>query len=279
MSPLFALGLGAGPSVRAQEPAPAEPAKKEEPAPPVAPPAAAPAADPVKVEKVLEAELKFPEKYPEAPGIFLTVSKANPEFTVTKAELVKVWDAAAAPMESSEGSPGKAEGAHAEKALQGEMEGILMWGPYQELEAGVYYAVFRFRLDNAPRPGSILFLDVCHKTCTTSGERLAAEKLEKEKWLEVAVPFYLPVKKPLEYRFWPGGNVVSVDRVYVYKLEPGKRAKPEPGTIIPLGIPIPNRPQNVLSPHDRNAGMIDAVGYLPGTTIRCPYSRKMFIIP
>lgn len=237
------------------------------------------AEEPPKVETVAAAELKFSAKYPEAPGIFLTASKANSNLTVTKAELVKVLDAAVAPMENAGGAAVKVEGAHAEKALQGQMDGILMWGPYQDLEPGVYFVVYRFRLDDVAIPGSTCFADVCHKASTSSGERLAVEKLVQDKWVEVAVPVFVPVKKAFEFRFWPGGNAFTVDRIYVYKLDPGKRAKPEPGTVIPLGLPVQGRPQVALSPHDPNSGQIDIAGYLPGTAIRCPYTGKMFLVP
>ncbi|MDB6071485.1 MAG: hypothetical protein JWL81_2656 [Verrucomicrobiales bacterium] len=237
------------------------------------------AEEPLKVETVAAAELKFSAKYPEAPGIFLTASRTNSNLTVTKAELVKVLDAAVAPMENAGGAAVKVEGAHAEKALQGRMDGILMWGPYQDLEPGVYLMVYRFRLDADPIPGSTCFADVCHKASTSSGERLAVEKLVQDQWVETAVPVFVPVKKAFEFRFWPGGNSFTVDRIYVYKVDPGKRAKPEPGTVIPLGLPVQGRPQVALSPHEPNSGQIDIAGYLPGTAIRCPYTGKMFLVP
>ena len=47
---------------------------------------------------------------------------------------------------------------------------------------------------------------------------------------------------------------------------------------IPYGIPVPNKPGFVTSPHS-SAGYVDVRGFPPGTEVKDPYSGKIFLVP
>ena len=46
-----------------------------------------------------------------------------------------------------------------------------------------------------------------------------------------------------------------------------------------IGIPVPDRPGMIKSPHAPEAGSIDARGLKPGTKIRCPFTSKIIKVP
>ena len=228
-------------------------------------------------------ELTFPETATEAAGVFQRVAaqKLVAELSIGKADLVSVYNAAEAPLKNR-GMAEKEEGSFAPDALTGSM-GILLWGPYAEFDAGNYLVVYRYKLlEPAAGPGEKVFLDVSHDACTRSGIRLEPEELIAGKWIETAVPVFLADKKDLEFRFWPAGNRMAVDQIYVFRVTP--RAAESGKTVqqaeeIPLAVPVPDRPGTVRSPHLENSGMIDVSGLASGTRVRCPYTGKYFRVP
>ena len=84
-----------------------------------------------------------------------------------------------------------------------------------------------------------------------------------------------PIK--LEFRFWPGGNTCAVDRIYVFKVEPGASPKKPPE--LPPGRPVEGRNDVVRSPHTTSSGMIDITGLKKGDKVLCPYTGKYFQVP
>ena len=60
---------------------------------------------------------------------------------------------------------------------------------------------------------------------------------------------------------------------------------PDAGTTPPVaedykfGVPVPGRPGMIRSPHNPDAGLIDARGLKPGTKIRCPFTSKVIKVP
>ena len=52
-----------------------------------------------------------------------------------------------------------------------------------------------------------------------------------------------------------------------------------PRSKLPIGIPVRGKRGFLISPHAPNAGMVDAVGIPRGTTVECPYSGNLFIVP
>jgi len=47
----------------------------------------------------------------------------------------------------------------------------------------------------------------------------------------------------------------------------------------PSGIPISGKPGLVKSPYAQYAGEVDVKGIPSGTTVKCPYTGKIFIVP
>lgn len=137
---------------------------------------------------------------------------------IGKAELFKVFDATTAPMRHNAGEPGIIEGAYSERALIGISRSIMLWGPYQSFEPGRYLVVYRFQFLDEAAGNKSCFLDVCHKAVTFSGRRPEAAAIPAHVWNEVAVPLGVPQNMPFEFRFWPEGKQVAVDRIYLYRL-------------------------------------------------------------
>ncbi|MFN2540854.1 MAG: hypothetical protein ABR514_01625 [Chthoniobacterales bacterium] len=50
-------------------------------------------------------------------------------------------------------------------------------------------------------------------------------------------------------------------------------------TEFPTAKPVPGRPGLVYNPFDPNAGYIDVSGYAPGSKVKDPDSKKIFIVP
>jgi hypothetical protein len=63
--------------------------------------------------------------------------------------------------------------------------------------------------------------------------------------------------------------------------EPNKPATPpaSAGASMPYGIKVPSKPGFVLSPHDKNARIVDVQGIPSGTKVKCPYTQKTFLVP
>jgi hypothetical protein len=47
----------------------------------------------------------------------------------------------------------------------------------------------------------------------------------------------------------------------------------------PTGIAIPGKPGRVKSPYAQYAGEVDVSGIPSGTTVKCPFTGKIFIVP
>jgi hypothetical protein len=53
----------------------------------------------------------------------------------------------------------------------------------------------------------------------------------------------------------------------------------EPETF-PVGLPVEGREGMVRSPyHDKEGGFVDVAGMPSGSKVRCPYSKKIFLVP
>ncbi len=223
-------------------------------------------------------ELTFSTEYREAPGILDTVAQ-QPLVSagrIAHAKLAKVFDAANPPMKNG-GAVDEVSGSHAAKAVVGD-DGIMLWGPYAKFQPGHYLVVYRFKLIPAAPAAGTIFLDVAHNACTRSGTRLDATKQPAGKWQEIAIPVYLPEAKDLEFRFWPGGNMTAIDRIYVFQVTPTAPEPPAPAEL-PAGRIVEGRTGVLRSPHTDDQGMIDVSGLASGALARCPYTGKFFRVP
>jgi hypothetical protein len=208
---------------------------------------------------------------------------------VQKAGWHAVFSAVAAPMQHADEAPEDEvwrlkrqtlDGAHAPEVLRGNFPPIMLWGPYEELPAGRFIVIYRFMVVSQPQEASTLFFDVCHDACTRSGIRVAAREFPVNEWREVAVPVDLPEPKQLEFRFWPDGADVALDRIYVFRATSSAELPPDPtDASLPSGIPVPENKKVLLSPHTADSGQIDVSGLASGTRVRCPYTGKHFRVP
>jgi hypothetical protein len=224
-------------------------------------------------------ELTFTTDYREALSIIDTVAQQPlvADERITQAKLLKVYDASNPPLKHGGEVADEMEGSNAPKVLVGK-DGILLWGPYTQLDAGHYLIVYRFKLLPAVPAAGTLFLDVAHNACTRSGLRLDAAKQPTGKWQEIAVPVHLPEAMKLEFRFWPDGNMTAIDRIYVFQVTPGAPDRPA-GPELPAGRPVAGRADVLRSPHTDDQGMIDVSGLASGARVRCPYTGKYFRVP
>jgi hypothetical protein len=56
-------------------------------------------------------------------------------------------------------------------------------------------------------------------------------------------------------------------------------APPSPAAEFPTAKPVPGKPGYVFDPFDSNGGYIDVSGYAPGSKVKDPTSKKIFIVP
>ena len=60
---------------------------------------------------------------------------------------------------------------------------------------------------------------------------------------------------------------------------PSARTASTGQTEFPTAKPVPGRPGLVYNPFDPNGGYIDVSGYTPGSKVKDPDSKKIFIVP
>lgn len=223
--------------------------------------------------------LKFPLKNEEAGAVYSSIARQDlvRDFTLTKATLVQVYDAVAKPLQHTGSKAGTLSGSYAQEVLRGSSGAMMLWGPYTEFEKGNYFVVYRYQVLEEGSKGTFFF-DVAHNACTRSGVRLDAGKVPFGKWLEMAVPVHLTQKTKLEFRFWPAGIPVALDRVYVFKVKGEAKDDSTVGSL-PEGRVVEWRTDVVRSPHTNDNGLIDISGLRKGAKVRCPYTGRFFRVP
>lgn len=167
-----------------------------------------------------------PAGLPEGLPVLQSAVKNRPELMVgvDRVELIRAFDAASPPMKTTGGKADTREGSYAPEVLySGDPNAIMLWGPYVKLEKGRYLVTYRFRFEGEPQPPptDTAFLDVAHKAVTGSARKPPAADTPTGAWMEWAVPLAVPDQREFEFRFWPNGRAVAVDRIYVFRLYSG----------------------------------------------------------
>ena len=72
-----------------------------------------------------------------------------------------------------------------------------------------------------------------------------------------------------EAKFTPTITVLRASAV------PPEKAKGD----MPYGIPVPGRKGMVISPYLPEGNYIDVSGFAPGSAVKDPYTRKIFLVP
>jgi hypothetical protein len=167
-----------------------------------------------------------PAGLPEGLPVLQSAVKNRPELMVgvDRVELIRAFDAVSPPMKTTGGKAAAREGSYAPEVLySGNPNAIMLWGPYAKLEKGRYLVTYRFRFEGEPQqpPLDMAFLDVAHKAVTNSARKPPAADTPTAAWVEWAVPVSVPDQREFEFRFWPNGRLVAVDRIYVFRLYSG----------------------------------------------------------
>ena len=96
---------------------------------------------------------------------------------------------------------------------------IMLWGLYEEWPAGKYLVVYRVQSPARLAGENVCFLDVCVGGNTVAERRPSADELNPPAaWRALPVVVNLPGPTTLEYRLWPNGNHLAIDRIYVFRV-------------------------------------------------------------
>ena len=160
----------------------------------------------------------------EADVVLAAAEARNPDiFRSTKElELISFHDIAEDPMKHDNGDAEHVPGEHAKKVWVSSKDGMIVWGPYDKLEPGSYFVVYRVRFYDKAATGEVAFLDVAQGGSTQSGLRPKAAEVPPGTWQEIAVPLKVTDAKDYEFRLWGSGKKMAMDRVYVFKVKAGK---------------------------------------------------------
>lgn len=164
--------------------------------------------------------LKLAKPCREARSILQSIMKQMPDpfSDLQEVQLVSVHDAVSLSRHS--GGPARVKGACARQALVGSSGGILMSGPYEKLGRGDWAIAYRFGFLDPVEGSAVCFVDVASGGVTAAGCRPNADRFKPKSW--TLVPQFLRNghERSFEYRFWPQGHRVAIDRIYVFKLLP-----------------------------------------------------------
>ena len=160
-------------------------------------------------------------------------------------ELLRAYDADKDPMRRHSGQPGVVAGSHNSTPIVDRNPAMIMlWGPYAALEPGRYAVVYRVQFleaegeaANQPADSSYSggFFDACTNAVTYSGRRPVAKSMPSGAWHSVGVPITVADKREFEFRFWPDGRDVAVDRIYLYRLDPKPAQEVRPPQVSIMG--------------------------------------------
>ena len=162
-------------------------------------------------------------KAKEAEVVLAAAEARNPEiFRSTKElELISFYDFAEDPMKHHNGSADHVPGEHAKKAWVSSADGMITYGPTEQVEPGNYFVVYRVRFYDKGVTGEVAFLDVAEGGVTRSGLRPKGAEVPPGAWHEIALPLKVDSVKKYEFRLWGSGKKMAMDRVYLFKVKAG----------------------------------------------------------
>lgn len=177
--------------------------------PAVIPPAGTGKPDAVAVDNRTDAK--------ETDDIIASVRKHYPDSVqdVRQFELVRYHNAA-----EFRGGAGEKEiaGSYAPSSREASGGGISLWGIYENWEPGRYLIVYRVRALRRIEKGDCCFLDVCVKGVTLASRKPKPQEMEPGTWDCIPIPAELDSEKELEFRLWPFGHLIALDRVYIFRV-------------------------------------------------------------
>jgi len=106
--------------------------------------------------------------------------------------------------------------------VRGSTGSIMTWGNNQTLSVGSYLVVYRVQLHSEVESGQVCFLDVAKGGKTIGGRRPQVSEFSDGKWTNSPVVLELEDTTGIECRMWPLNHVVSLDRVYIFRLISGE---------------------------------------------------------
>ena len=160
-------------------------------------------------------------KAKEAEVVLAAAEARNPEiFRSTKElELISFYDFAEDPMKHHNGGADHVQGEHAKKAWVSSADGMIAYGPTEQVEPGNYFVVYRVRFYDKGATGDVCFLDVAEGGVTRSGLRPKGTEVLPGAWHEIALPLQVDSAKKYQFRLWGTGKKMAMDRVYLFKVK------------------------------------------------------------
>lgn len=132
-------------------------------------------------------------------------------------QLVKIHDATE--MRRNGGGPRNIPDSYAPMAMAGKDGGPMWWGIYEKWDAGNYLIVYRTQaLSEVGGDKGICFLDVCADGTTIASRRPKAVEFTPGQWRAMPVQLTLRNERTIEYRLWPDGHMIALDRIYIFRL-------------------------------------------------------------
>ena len=167
-------------------------------------------------------DFKNPAHAPEGERVLADLREQNADaFVHVKAvTLVQYHDATE--MKRHFGKPEKFAQSFSDQVVVGEGRNMMLYGVSDNLPSDHYLIVFRVQALTTTPPGSadhVCFLDVAIRGKTAASAHPTREQFKPGQWSNIPVVANLRQSRYLEYRLWPDGHKIALDRIYVFRLD------------------------------------------------------------
>jgi clan AA aspartic protease (TIGR02281 family) len=154
----------------------------------------------------------------EGMAILTRVAATYPEVlkSVTEAELVRYHNGT--DFKRGGGEPRMLDDSYSAMPAAGKSDQILFCCIYEKWEPGKYLFVYRIQPLSAIEGNEVYFLDVCRGGGTVAARLPAASELTAGQWAVMPVLYEPQTEETLEYRLWPKGKEIALDRFYIFKM-------------------------------------------------------------